>query len=267
MTAKLYAMAHSHPAVAARLMLEHKRIEHKVWNLLPGLHPLVVRAAGFRGGTVPALRIGDSRIQGSLRISRALDELEHERPLFPTDPSERCAVEEAERFGHDELQPLARRVFRWAALRSNAVRAWMAREVVGIPAPNLAGWVYKPVIAYFARIVDADDATVRADLRRLPDLLDRVDALIAEGVIGGTEANAADYQILSSVRLLLVHEDLRPIVERWGCAGAALRLIPDYPEPVPAALPVEWLPAQAPAVVHPSDRSARASQGGPQPRS
>ena len=71
-------------------------------------------------------------------------------------------MEAAERFGHDELQPLARRVFRLAALHSNAVRAWMAREVVGIPAPTLAAWAYKPVIAYFARVANADDATVRA---------------------------------------------------------------------------------------------------------
>ena len=97
------------------------------------------------------------------------------------------------------------------------------------------------MIAYFARIANADDATVGADLQRLPDLLDRVDALLSEGVIGRADANAADYQILSSVMLLLGHRDPRPIVERWHCAAAALRLIPDYPEPVPAALPSEWL--------------------------
>jgi glutathione S-transferase len=246
MTAKLYGMAHSHPAVAVRLMLEHKRIEHEVWNILPGLHPLAVRAAGFPGRTVPALRLGDERIQGTLEISRALDERYPERPLFPVDPDARRAVEEAERFGHDELQALARRVFRWAALRSNAVRAWMARDVVGMPAPVLAGWAYKPVIVYFARIVGADDATVRDDLRRLPALLDRVDGLLADGVIGGAQRNAADYQLLASVRLLLVHEDLRPIVTRWRCAQEALELIPAYPEPVPAALPTEWLPVAEP---------------------
>lgn len=264
MRAKLYAMAHSHPAVAARLMLEHKRIEHEVWNILPGLHPLVLRAAGFPEHTIPALRMGDERIVGTLRISRALDELVPERPLFPADPDARRAVEAAERFGHDELQPLPRRVFRWAALHSNAVRAWMARDVVGMPAPTLAGWAYTPVIAYFARIVGADDAAVRADLRQLPALLDRVDALIAGGVIGGDERNAADYQVLSSVRLLLVHEELRPIVARWHCADAALELIPAYPGPVPAALPTEWLPpltSARPSPARPADPRGRTVPG------
>ena len=38
-------------------MLELKEIDHEVVDLLPGLHPLFLRAAGFRRGTVPALRI------------------------------------------------------------------------------------------------------------------------------------------------------------------------------------------------------------------
>ena len=44
MTAKLYAMAHSHPAIAVRLMLEHKGIDAEVWNILPGLHPIAEQA-------------------------------------------------------------------------------------------------------------------------------------------------------------------------------------------------------------------------------
>lgn len=244
MNAKLYGMAHSHPSIAARRMLEHKGIPHEVRNILPGLHPIVVRLALFRHRTVPALRIDGLKIQGTLNISRVLDAIAPARPLFPADRDQRRAVMEAEQFGHDELQPLGRRAFRWAALRSNAVRAWMAREVIGMPAPTLMGWLYKPVIVYFASIENADDATVHSDLQRLPDLLDQVDAFLDQGVIGGAEANAADYQILSSVRLLLVHEDLRPVVEKWRCARAAYALIPDYPEPVPAAFPSDWLPSR-----------------------
>ena len=73
-TAKLYSLSLSHPGHAARLMLERKGIEHRVVDLLPGLHPPIVRAAGFRGGTVPALKLDGRRIQGSLRISRALEQ-------------------------------------------------------------------------------------------------------------------------------------------------------------------------------------------------
>lgn len=243
--AKLYALRHSHPVVAARLMLERKGVEPEVREILPGLHPIVVRAAGFPERTVPALRVDGRRIQGTLAISRSLDELFPVSPLFPADPERRAAVEAAERWGHDELQELARRVFRFAAMRSNAVRAWMAGEVVGMPLPRLMALVYKPVIVYFARIVDATGDVVQRDLERLPGLLDRADELIADGIIGGEEPNAADYQVLCSIRLLLCHAELRPLLEHRRCAQEALRLAPDYPGPVPAALPREWLRALA----------------------
>ena len=59
---------------------------------------------------------------------------------------------------------------------------------------------------------------MRADIDRLPELLDRVDALIADGTIGGAEPNAADFQILASVRVLLEFEDLGA-----PAGGAAVR--------------------------------------------
>jgi glutathione S-transferase len=246
-SAKLYAMAHSHPAIAVRLMLDRKGIKAEVWNILPGLHPIVVRAAGFPGRTVPALRIDGERIQGTLDISRRLDGIQPDPPLFPHDPDERTAVEDAERWGHDVLQALARRVFRYAALTSNPIRAWMAGEVVGMPFPRVAGLAYKPVIVYFAHIVGASGDAVRRDLEQLPALLDRCDELLAAGTIGGEQPNAADFQILTSIRLLLCHTELRPIVERWRCARAALELVPAYPGPIPTALPRRWLPAAGPA--------------------
>jgi glutathione S-transferase len=242
MTAKLYGMAHSHPVHAARLMLQHKGIEHDVVNILPGVHPLVVRAVGFRGGSVPALRIDGRRIQGTLEIAQALEELRPDPPLFPADPQRRRAVQEAQQWGHDELQPVPRRIFRWALNRDPKVRAWMAEAVVGLPAPKLAAAAFKPIGALFARLSSADEENVRRDLHRLPSLLDRCDALIAQGIIGGPDVNAADCQILPSIRLMLGMEDLGPVVRGRPCARAAMRLLPDYPGPVPAALPAHWLP-------------------------
>lgn len=250
MRSKLYGITHSHAVLAARLMLEHKGLEPELRSILPGLHPLVVRAAGFPGWTVPALRLGDRRVIGTLAISRALDELVPDPPLFPVDPGRRSAVECAERFGHDELQPLARRVFRWTSLESNEIRAWMAREVVGWPLPRLAGHAFKPATVLFGRgISKASHARVRDDLAGLPEKLDRADALIEAGVIACETPNAADFQILASLRLLLAHEDLMPVVARWRCGRAALELIPSFPAPPPGALPPvppvlprEWLP-------------------------
>lgn len=107
-----------------------------------------------------------------------------------------------------------------------------------------------PVTSCFRRIVyKFDAAQVRADPAHLSALLDRVDESIADGTIGGEAPNAADLQVLTSIRLLMAHEDLRPVVAPRQCGRAALWLIPDYPRPgpdalpgVPAAFPSEWLP-------------------------
>jgi glutathione S-transferase len=253
--AKLYGMVHSHPVLTARLMLERCGVEVHAVDIVPGLHPPVVRVAGFRGWTVPAVLIDGRHVQGTLAISRELDRRFPEAGLFPRDGDAREAVQAAERWGHDELQPLARRVFRWAGAHSNAVRAWMAREVVGLPAPQAFGMAFAPAMAFYARRVSgADDATVRADLARLPELLDHADGLLEDGTIGGSPPNAADLQIASSLRLLLAHADLRPRLEAWRSAQATLALLPGFPRPgpgalppVPAALPVAWLPDRAPA--------------------
>lgn len=250
MVVTLYGMKHSHPVLAARLMLARKGIAYNVRDILPGLHPVAVRAAGFPGRTVPALRLGDRHVQGTLAISRALDEVVPAAPLFPADPQQRAAVVEAEQWGHDELQTVAMRVFRWAGAQDNGVRAWMASEVMGWPAPVVFGYGFKPVMVYYAHIVDAHADQVREDLGGLAAKLDHADRLIDAGVIGGPQPNAADCQILAALRLLLAHEDLRPVLLSWRCGRAALELVPEFPvpppaapAPVPAALPPAWLPA------------------------
>src|SRR4029453_9241530 len=99
---KLYVIPLSHPAYTARLMLQHKGLEHQVVNFIAGFHPLLLRLAGFSGGTVPALNIDGRKVKGSLQISRALEDLEPRNPLFPADPEKRAQVEEAERWGEAE---------------------------------------------------------------------------------------------------------------------------------------------------------------------
>lgn len=253
--ARLFGMKHSHAVLAARMALELTGIPFEAHDLLPGVHGVIVRSRGFRGWTVPALEIGGLRVQGTLAIARELDRRAPESGLFPRDPERRSAVEEAERFGHDYLQPVARRVFRWAGARDSAVRVWMAREVIGAPAPTLVGHALKPVMVLFGRVISkADDEQVHEDLARLPGLLERADALVASGTIGGGAPNAADLQILTSIRLLMAHVDLCPAIAGHPCGAAAARLIPDYPRSgtdalpsVPAALPPAWVP-QAGAV-------------------
>lgn len=251
--AHLYGLKHSHAVLASRMALERSGLGFRAHDLLPGLHGLIVRAKGFPAWTVPALDIDGQKVQGTLAIVREVHRRAPEALLFPEDPDRRAAVEEAERLGHDELQPIGRRVFRWAGAHDNAVRAWMADEVVGMPVPVLAGYAFKPVMVLFGRVISkADDDQVRDDLRRLPGLLTQVDRHLEQGTVGGDTPNAADLQLFSSLRLLASHEDLRSLIVSHPCGQAASRLIPDFPRsgpdalsPVPAALPPAWIPSAA----------------------
>jgi glutathione S-transferase len=232
MSARLYVTPLSHPSHAAMKMLDYKQLPHKVVKLPSGLHPYFVRAARFSGRTVPALRLEDGRrIQGSLDISRALDELIPERPLFPSDPTGRRAVEEAERWGHDELQPVPRRIFRRGAVLDAGLRRWIAADVVELPAPAIGAAISKPIAALRSREAGGDEL-IRADVARLPALLDHADALVANAVIGGEQPNAADFQILSSVRVLLDFKAL-PNFEERPSARAARRLFPEWEGEMP----------------------------------
>jgi len=238
---KLYGTPPSHPSHAARLMVERKGIDHRMIWLLPGLWPILLRTRGFRGGTVPALKLDGQRLQDSREISRALEQYKPEPPLFPADPKRRIEVEEAERWGEEVLQPVPRRIIRWLALRRPEVRTTIARDV-GMPAPALAARLNAPMVHHLARKADSSDERVEKTIRLLPALIEHVDMLIAEGVIGGREPNAADYQIATSVRALLTVEDLRPAIEGSRAERLAMSIIPEFPgTEIPPSLPREWL--------------------------
>ena len=242
MEIKLYSMGPSHPARAAGLMLEHKNLDYERVDIPTGMQPLVLRLAGFRGPTVPAAKIKGRRVQGSLQISRALDEAQSEPPLFPVDPERRRAVEEAEMWGESVYQSVPRRIFRWAAARDANLRAWVASDS-GMPAPGVAGRLSGPLSTYFARIAGADDERIRADLRELPAHLDRVDALISDGVLNGDTLNAADFQIGTTTRVLLNLPPLQPAVAGRPAGDHALRVAPDFGEEIPLVLPAGFEPA------------------------
>jgi glutathione S-transferase len=239
--ARLYVIPASHPSVAAELMLKHKGISYKRTDLLPVISKVVLRAVGFPGITVPALKIDGQRIQGSREIARELDRLAPEPPLFPTDPEKRLAVEEAERWGDEVLQPPMRQILWWAIKRDKApLRSYSEGAKLGIPI-SLALKTAAPIVALSARFNEADDEHVRRGLAEMPAMLDRVDAWIAEGVLGGTQLNAADFQIAPSLALAMTLEDLRPAIEGRPAGELAKRVAPRYPGRTPKILPPAWL--------------------------
>jgi glutathione S-transferase len=239
---KLYGAPPSPPSHSARLMLEYKGIDHKVVWLLPGMWPALLRTRGFRGGTVPAMKVDGRRIQGSTLISRALEEMKSEPPLFPSDPENRLEVEDAERWGDQVLQDVPRRIVRWLSVHRPETKVMIAEDV-GIPFPRIAAWINTPAARHLANKVDADGQIQRA-IGQVPEVLDHVDELLSEGVIGGEAPNAADFQIASSVRALLSVKDLDPVAQGRPAAELALRLLPEFGTDFPAGLlPAEWLTA------------------------
>ena len=231
----------SHPGHAVRLMLEHKGIEHRVTTLPPGTQPVLVRLAGFRGYTVPALKLDGRRLQHSLDISRELERAKPEPPLFPADPEARKAVEEAERWGEMELQPVPRRIFRWALTEQPEAREWLARTG-GLPLPGLQARTALPITRRFAKASGATPERVRQDLAELPGKLDHVDALIAEGVLSADSPNAATFQVGTSVRALTLFPQIAAFIEGRPADRLGRALLPEFPQS-PVRLPDHWLPA------------------------
>ncbi len=243
MAVKLYVIPGSHPSKAAELMLEHKGIPFKRVDLVTAMHRPSLKLLGFRGKTVPAMKADGRKFQGTREISRALDELKPDPPLVPTG-----AVREAERWGDEELQSIPRRLAWWALLhlsgkeRTEAARRSLQGYRVGLPI-GIAARTVLPIAKVSASYNNSTDEAVRADLATLPSRIDRVDALLSEGVIGGDQPNAADFQIATSVRLLLAYEDLQPYLEGRPAADHALRVVPDYNAAFPPVFPADWLPS------------------------
>ena len=246
---KLYVIPGSHACRSAILMLEHKGVPFRVVDFVTLTHPVMSRLHGFDAGgqtrtaggrrtpglwigdhlgTVPGLACDGKRVSTNHGIARFLEERHPDPPLFPADPAHRAAVEEAERWANEKLQMAARRVLGPAAARDPAgfaratgdgrmgyllYRRELARRLI---IPNI-------LVGVFAATAGRD----RDILGELPELLDHVDALIADGVIGGDQPNAADFMIAPSLALMLYRRDIEGVFEGRPALELVDRLLPE----------------------------------------
>jgi glutathione S-transferase len=251
---KLYVIPGSHACRSALLMLDHKQVSYRRVDVVTLLHPVAARLHGFDAGgetrragvgrplalrfgdllaTVPALDADGDRVSTNHGIARFLDDRHPEPPLFPADRAQRRAVEDAERWANETLQMAARRL----------ALAWARRDPVGAARAGADGrlgyllyrreLVRRLVIPQIGRLAfAADPAAERQLLADLPAMLDRIDAWIADGVLGGAQLNAADFMVAPSLALILYRPDILPLLE----GRAALELVDRVlPEPVQAA--------------------------------
>jgi glutathione S-transferase len=244
MDATLYVLPGSHPCHAVEAALTAKGIDYRRRDLLP-LTQLLVGPVRYGGATVPGIRIDGERLHGSRAIMRRLDELRPDPPLLPADPTARAAVLAAEEWGDLEFQAVPRRLIDVGFLREpDAMLSYAVDARLPLPMALL-----RPATGLTARLMaiknHAREETARADIAALPGQLDRVDAWIADGTLGGEQPNAADLQIGSTIRLLLTIVDVRPLVAERECAQLA-RYFPPLAGEVPAgALPVSLFTAAA----------------------
>jgi glutathione S-transferase len=242
---KLYVLEGSHPCAAVEVALELKSIPYSRVNLMLPLTQMMVGPMLYGGMTVPGARIDGERIVGSRRIMRRLDELAPDPPLLPAGADRRARVLEAERWGDEDFQSVPRRVLDAAWLRdAGCMESYAGDAKLPVPRPML-----RPALPLTARLMalrnKAKDENVVADLKALPAQLEKIDAWIAEGLLGGEQPNAADLQIGCTLRLLNTAADVRPLLEGHTAMGLT-RYFPSMVGEVPAGtLPAEWLTAPA----------------------
>lgn len=241
MKVRLFSMPGSHAAMTGQLLFEHKGISYKRTDLLPVISWVVLKALRFPSVTVPAAWIDGERVQGTRAIASELERRQPEPPLFPGDAERRRAVEDAERFGDEELQQRVREIFLWSARRDGSgLVGYLEGAKIGLP-HRVAAATAGPFIALDARSRGATDDNVRRAIAALPGMLQRIDDWIAEGTLGGEPPNAADLQIAPSLRLAMSLDDLRPAIEGRPAGQLATRIVTHFPGRTPAVLPPQWL--------------------------
>jgi glutathione S-transferase len=245
----LYVIPGSHACRSAMLMLGHKEVPYRRVDIVTLLHPLVVRLHGFdaggqtrsaggrrtfglrlgdRLGTVPALAANGHRISTNHGIARFLDEQHPELPLFPADPEQRAAVEEAERWANETLQMAARRILGAPVARDPAAFSRLSGN--GRLGYLLYKWALtrRLIVPRILRGVFAvSPREARDPVAELPAMLDRIDGWIADGNLGGAELNAADFMVAPSLALILYRPDVMPLFQGRPALELVDRLLPE----------------------------------------
>ncbi len=250
MALKVYVVHGSHPCAAVEKALQLKGLQYGVQEWPPPLHvPLQLVLFGHR--TVPALRNGNEKLVGSRTIMRRLDELAPEPRLYPSDQALRTRVEEAERWGEEDFQPVGRERV-WAGLmnRPGALVSYSQRSRLRLP--SIAIRLSAPLIAFPERLLNRTSAGLaRRRLQELPAMMDRIDAWIADGTIGDVaHPNAADLQIFSTVALIATIADARDTLADRPSTLLARELFPHTEGELPAGALVKAGAKNANALVN-----------------
>ncbi len=240
---RLFVVPLSHPCMTVRAGLEIKGIEFEEETIVGtgnrGHGDAVEERFGAGHRKVPVLTIGNDDVHGSVSILERLEQLVPENPLYPEPIAE--AVHEAERWGDEVFQEIARRMpFAALHFRPGSMGTFAGGGELD-PAGTDFAMAY--IRAAWKRL-EITAVSVNELLATLPEAIERIEGYAAEGLIDGDTPTAADLQIAPSARILLTIGDLRPMLDGTAAARIAERFFADYPGDVPAgALPESWFPA------------------------
>lgn len=218
--------------------LRHKGIEYEKVNLTMGKHGTEVEEIYGEGlKTVPGMVVGDESIHGSVPILRHLEKLEPSNPLYPEGIADEVAAAEEWADGH--LQDLGRRI-PWGALhfRPEAMGTFGGGEALDPAGTDFAmkfihsTWKYHNISA----------VSLAEDLGSFSEQIRQVEKFAEQGLVDRDEPTAADFQIGSTIRVLLTVRDLHPILDGTAAERVAMKHFPEYAGLVPeGALPPGWL--------------------------
>jgi glutathione S-transferase len=235
----LHVVPFSHPCLAVSAALDRLGHEYETVELVTGQQAEEVeRVYGEGRRTVPGLLVDDEAVHGTAAIFARLDELNPDAGLYPTAVAER--IREVEPGLAEDVQTAAR-VLVFGAMHFRPESMGTFAGVAQLD-PGGVDFAIKSMRAAW-RYLGIDAQRVHATLQELPALLDTVDALREAGAIGGEQPTAADFQLGSSLHLLVQIGDVRPLVEERPAARLLSLFEPGKGNVPVGAFPLGWVPA------------------------
>jgi len=234
----LHVVPFSHPCLAVSAALDRLGHEYETVELVTGQQgDEVEKVYGEGRRTVPGLLVDDEPVHGTAAIFACLDELRPDAGLYPSAVAEQ--IRELEPRLAEDVQMSARvLVFGAMHFRPESMGTFAGIEQLD---PGGVDFAIKSMRAAW-RYLEITAERVHATLRELPAQLDAVDALLDAGAIGGEEPTAADFQLGSSLHLLVQIGDVRPLVEERPAAQLLSLFEPAKGDVSAGAFPPGWVP-------------------------
>jgi glutathione S-transferase len=235
----LHVVPFSHPCLAVSAALDRLGLEYETVTLETGRQAGEVEEVYGEGRrTVPGLLVDEEPVHGTSTIFARLGELHPDAGLYP--PAVAEAIRAAEPALAEDIQMSARvLVFGAMHFRPESMGTFAGADQLD---PGGVDFAIKSMRAAW-RYLGIDAQRVHATLQALPAQLDAVDALLEASVIGGEQPTAADFQLGSSLHLLVQIGDVRPLVEERPAARLLSLFEPGKGNVSAGAFPPGWVPA------------------------